>query len=150
MQGLSYEYKIFKSIPDDLTLGRILNLHQDIFGTADNFIHNVKSKPSLLVFTALEGENVIGYKIGYPIDHNKFYSWLGGVASKYRNQGIAAMLMEKQHQYLIENGYKLVQTKTMNKWRGMLILNIKSGFDVIETYTDEKGVHKILLEKKLY
>ncbi|CAH0346701.1 hypothetical protein BCI9360_03046 [Bacillus sp. CECT 9360] len=57
--------------------------------------------------------------------------------------------MEKQHQYLKEIGYKVVQTKTMNKWRGMLILNIKSGFNVIDTYTDEKGLHKIILEKNL-
>lgn len=37
----------------------------------------------------------------------------------------------------------------MNKWRGMLILNIKNGFDIIETYTDENGLHKIVLEKNL-
>jgi hypothetical protein len=57
--------------------------------------------------------------------------------------------MEQQHQYLKENGYHIVQTKTMNKWRSMLILNIKSGFDIIETYTNDKGVHKIILEKNL-
>ncbi|WNS77324.1 hypothetical protein RRV45_10165 [Bacillus sp. DTU_2020_1000418_1_SI_GHA_SEK_038] len=43
----------------------------------------------------------------------------------------------------------VVQTKTMNKWRNMLVLNIKNGFDVIDTYTDEKGIHKIILEKNL-
>jgi hypothetical protein len=31
----------------------------------------------------------------------------------------------------------------------MLILNIKHGFDVIGTYTDEKGEPKIILEKRL-
>ena len=31
----------------------------------------------------------------------------------------------------------------------MLILNIKNGFDVIDTYTDKKGLHKIILEKNL-
>jgi len=63
--------------------------------------------------------------------------------------GVASELMEKQHNYLIEKGYTIVQTKTMNKWRSMLILNIKSGFDVIDTYTDENGRHKIILEKIL-
>lgn len=57
--------------------------------------------------------------------------------------------MKKQHHYLRETGYKVVQTKTMNKWRGMLVLNIKSGFDVVATCTDEKGLHKIILEKHL-
>lgn len=57
--------------------------------------------------------------------------------------------MKMQHQYLKKNGYNVVQTKTMNKWRNMLVLNIKNGFDVINTYTDEKGLHKIVLEKYL-
>jgi GNAT superfamily N-acetyltransferase len=97
----------------------------------------------------MDDKKVIGYKIGYEIDRNKFYSWLGGVDSKYRKHGVATKLMEKQHQYLKGNGYNIVQTKTMNKWRSMLVLNIKNGFDVIETYTDEKGLHKIVLEKSL-
>ena len=57
--------------------------------------------------------------------------------------------MEKQHKYLIEKGYTIVQTKTMNKWRSMVVLNSKCGFDVIDTYTDEKGLHKNILEKNL-
>lgn len=57
--------------------------------------------------------------------------------------------MEKQHQYLKENFYKVVQTKTMNRWRNMLLLNIKNGFDIDETYTDDNGLHKIILEKRL-
>jgi hypothetical protein len=31
----------------------------------------------------------------------------------------------------------------------MLILNLKYGFDIIGTYTDNKGESKIILEKKL-
>lgn len=69
--------------------------------------------------------------------------------ANYRKRGIASELMKKQHQYLKESGYSVVQTKTMNKWRSMLVLNIKNGFDVIDTYIDEKGLHKIILEKKL-
>ncbi|MDQ0225912.1 hypothetical protein J2S02_002256 [Metabacillus niabensis] len=57
--------------------------------------------------------------------------------------------MEMQHQWIKENGYSYVQTKTMNKWRSMLILNIKNGFDVIDTYIDKKGLQKIVLEKRL-
>ncbi|AZV64088.1 GNAT family N-acetyltransferase [Peribacillus frigoritolerans] len=127
----------------------ILELHKDIFGTSDDLINKITSKPQLLVITAMDGKKVIGYKIGYAIDSNKFYSWLGGVETNFRKFGVASRLMEMQHQYLKENGYNVVQTKTMNKWRNMLVLNIKNGFDVIDTYTDEKGLHKIILEKKL-
>ncbi|MEK5175701.1 GNAT family N-acetyltransferase [Heyndrickxia sp. FSL W8-0496] len=146
---MKFEYFILNSIPDVDVLNGILELHKDIFGTTDDLINKMASKPQLLVITAIDGKKVIGYKIGYAIDKNKFYSWLGGVDPNYRKHGIASMLMEKQHQYLKENGYKVVQTKTMNKWRNMLILNIKNGFDVIDTYTDKKGLHKIILEKNL-
>lgn len=146
---MSFNYSIFNSLPDDDVLDGIIDLHKIIFGTTDDLINKMRSKPKLLVITAMDGTNVIGYKIGYELDNNKFYSWLGGVDTNYRKRGIASDLMEKQHQYLREIGYNIVQTKTMNKWRSMLVLNIKNGFDVIDTYIDEKGLHKIILEKKL-
>ena len=37
----------------------------------------------------------------------------------------------------------------MNKWRNILILNIKTGFDVVGTETDNNNEIKIILEKKL-
>ena len=146
---MHFDYFIIKLIPEEDVLDGILELHNVIFGTADDLINKMKSKPKLLVITAMNGTKIIGYKIGYELNNGKFYSWLGGVDTHYRKQGIASELMEIQHQYLKENGYNVVQTKTMNKWRNMLVLNIKSGFDVIDTYIDEKGLHKIILEKKL-
>lgn len=141
--------EVFDSMPENDLLKAIIELHKIIFGDSVGLVSKMKSKPQLLVLTAMDGEKVIGYKMGYAIDVNTFYSWLGGVAPDYRKNGIASMLMEKQHGYLKEKGYKVVRTKTMNKWRSMLILNIKHGFDVIETCTDEKGLLKIVLEKQL-
>ncbi|WP_409293926.1 GNAT family N-acetyltransferase [Peribacillus sp. SCS-26] len=151
-EKMDYEYFFHHSISDAniKIIEDLLRLHSDVFGTSDDLINKMLSKPGLVVLTAMEGKKVIGYKIGYAIDNNMFYSWLGGVDPSYRTQGIASRLMEKQHHYLREQGYSIVQTKTMNKWRGMLILNIKSGFNIISTYTNEKGLHKIVLEKNLF
>lgn len=146
---MSFDYFIFHSMPDGDILDGIIELHKVIFGTTEDLINKMKSKQQLLVITAMDGKKVIGYKMGYEIDDIKFYSWLGGVDPIYRNLGIASTLMDKQHQYLKGKGYYVVQTKTMNKWRSMLVLNIKNGFDVIDTYTDENGLHKIILEKNL-
>ncbi|MEK4084851.1 hypothetical protein SAMN04487786_2141 [Paenisporosarcina quisquiliarum] len=146
---MKIDYLIFDSLPNRLLLDRIVELHTDIFGTSDDLTNKMANKPGLLVIAAMSGAKVIGYKIGYAIDDAKFYSWLGGVATNFREFGIGSTIMEKQHNYLREKGYSLVQTKTMNRWRSMLVLNIKNGFDVIETYTDEKGLHKIILEKSL-
>ncbi|WP_226535803.1 GNAT family N-acetyltransferase [Fictibacillus halophilus] len=143
------KYVIFESIPEKVILDEILDLHNRIFGESDDVVKKMKGKSRLLVNVALNNSQVIGYKVGYELDKRKFYSWLGGVDTRFRGHGVASKLMEQQHQYLRENGYRIVQTKTMNKWRSMLILNIKSGFDIIETYTNKKGLHKIILEKNL-
>ena len=141
---MNYEFNIYHSVPSADILNGIQKLHKTIFGSPDDLINKMAAKPNLLIISAMDTEKVIGYKIGYEINTYTFYSWLGGVDPAYRNQGIASSLMEKQHQFLKDNGYRVVQTKTMNKWRNMLVLNIKNGFDIKSTYTDEKG-----LEKKL-
>lgn len=143
-------YQVYESIPNSQVVDRIIQLHSRIFGKKDDLNTKMARKPQILIITAVEGNKVIGYKIGYEIDKDIFYSWLGGVDTNHRKNGIASTLMEKQHEYLRNKGYKTVRTKTMNTWRYMLILNIKFGFDVIETYTDKKGLHKIILEKKLF
>ncbi len=146
---MTITYHIYDSNLDVNILDGLQALHKTIFGEADNLSCKMTSKPPLVIVTAMDGERVTGYKIGYELDNSTFYSWLGGVDPRYRNHGIASSLMKKQHDYLRETGYKVVQTKTMNKWRGMLVLNIKNGFDVVATCTDEKGLHKIILEKRL-
>jgi predicted GNAT family acetyltransferase len=135
--------------PNAELLNEVLNLHDSIFKDAATLISKAENKSKVVFNLALEDEEIIGYKIGYELEPNLFYSWLGGVDESHRNKGVASKLMDQQHLYLIEKGYEIVQTKTKNKWRGMLVLIIKSGFDVIGTYTDNEGEPKIILEKRL-
>lgn len=85
--------------------------------------------------------------IGYQDRKTRFYSWLGGVYPEYRGQGIASELVVKQHAWCRSQGYSVVRTQTKNKWRNMLILNLRHGFDVVGTYTNEHREPKIILEK---
>ena len=112
---MDIEYIYFSAIPDSKVLDGIIKLHKDIFGSVDDLIKRMESKPQLLINIALAKEKVIGYKIGYAIDHDKYYSWLGGVDANYRNYGVATSLMEQQQHFLRDNGYRSVQTKTKNK-----------------------------------
>jgi predicted GNAT superfamily acetyltransferase len=146
---LDINYSIFNSTQNNEISAGLIKLHRKIFGTSDDLIKKMSAKPKLLVIIAVAGSNVIGYKIGYELSREKFYSWLGGVDPDFRGHGIATELMHKQHKVLLDKGYRIVQTKTMNKWRNMLVLNIRNGFDVIDTHIDEKGLHKIILEKHL-
>ncbi len=155
----SYEYRQYHGVPQTDLLHRIAQLHDSIFTGNDDDgltvkIHNnarIYDLTKLLTIIALDGDQVIGYKIGFPLheDPSTFYSWLGGVDPAYRQQGIASRLMDEQHQYLREAGYRKVQTKTMNRWRSMLLLNIQYGFDIVDTVRDRRGLLKIVLEKEL-
>ncbi len=154
-----YECRKLHALLDAQLLDRIAKLHESIFSASgnDELIEKIHRNASitnineLLTIIALDGEQVIGYKIGYPLmgDQHTFYSWLGGVDATYRQQGIASMLMDAQHEYLRQAGYRKVQTKTMNRWRNMLLLNIQYGFDIVHTFTDARGLFKIVLEKEL-
>ena len=127
------------------------SLHNSIFTTqnSDAIREELSSRQQFLILVTIHDDRVVGYKIGYQDRKSKFYSWLGGVYPEYRSQGIASELMLKQHEWCKEHGYSVVRTQTKNKWRSMLILNLRHGFDVVGTYIDEKGEPKIILEKRL-
>ncbi|WP_301107406.1 GNAT family N-acetyltransferase [Sporosarcina sp.] len=143
------EYIQIDGYPNTELFEEVLHLHESIFKESESLLSKAKTKPRLLFTLAVDDGKVLGYKIGYELDSQNFYSWLGGVDGSCRQQGIASELMEQQHDYLVTKGYKTVQTKTKNIWRNTLILNLKNGFDVIGTYTDDVGEPKIILVKKL-
>lgn len=143
------EYVHYHEIPENDILIGIQELHQHVFEGAKLTIEELSEKKNILIFVAKDEERVVGFKIGYAFSEYTFYSWLGGVHSDYRGKGIALELMHQQHKLLQSLGYTKVRTISRNKRRKMLLLNIKFGFDVIETFISEKGTHKIVLEKEL-
>lgn len=139
----------FWGIPNEKTLDGILQLHNKIFANADELAKKAPLQPNILFVVAMIEDKVVGYKIGYSLSKDRYYSWYGGVHEEFRGKGIASMLLEHQHRIVKDKGYKIIETKTRNKWRDMLILNIKHGFDITETFTDDEGIHRIVLEKSL-
>lgn len=136
---------------EDLEL--ISRLESEVFKSAmgvDEYKLELRSKFGILAHIAHLDDVPCGYKIGYEQSPKKFYSWVGGVVPKFRNQGVAKALMEAQLKLVREKGYQWITTQTKNSFKEMLILNIRSGFEIV-------GVRKslgseeqaILLEKKL-
>jgi predicted GNAT superfamily acetyltransferase len=123
-----------------------------IFDDGDRFEdlqQDAAEKPGLMVLLAWEGDACVGVKMGYRRSETTFYSWLGGVLQGARGQGVARRLMLAQHEWVAHQGYGYVTTETYNRYRGMLLLNVKMGFDVVGTQTDTKGETKIMLRKPL-
>lgn len=149
-EGQILEYQEYAHVfPDPHTYQAMCWLHENIFQQDASFIKQVLSSRPFLILIAVDYDNVVGYKIGYQDRPRRFYSWFGGVDPTYRGRGIASELMRRQHLWCRQNGYQTVRTYTKNKWRDMLILNLRHGFDVIGTYTDSQGEPKIILEKRL-
>ena len=123
-----------------------------IFDDGDRFEdlqQDAAEKPGLLVLLAWEGDDCVGVKMGYRRNESTFYSWLGGVLPEARGQGVTRRLMLAQHGWLAEHGYRCVTTETYNRYREMLLLNIRMGFDVVGTQTTAAGEAKIMLRRTL-
>lgn len=57
--------------------------------------------------------------------------------------------MKSQHEWCAKSGYKKIQTRTKNRFRDMLLLNIQFGFEIIGIHDSDEGGPKIILEKKI-
>jgi GNAT superfamily N-acetyltransferase len=135
----------------DLEVGRsIQSLAQAIFSTLDIEKFKARTKKSdLVLICAMSGDEIIAFKMGYPLDDKIFYSWLGGTLPMYRKQGIGYRLMTMQHEWCRQNGYSTIRTKTMNQWRAMLILNLRNGFVITDILHGNDGKQRIVMEKTL-
>lgn len=133
----------------------ISNLEAQVFESAFHSSADIQARllnKNFLILIAEIEENPVGFKVGFEEKPDHFYSWIGGVISKFRGQGIAKNLMESQHTWLKNFGYKTVTTHTENQFKSMLILNLKFGFDVVGTLhvgDENYNRQKIVLRKSL-
>lgn len=107
-------------------------------------------KTNLVAIVAVHDGNPVAFKVGFELTMTLFYSWIGGVVPEARGHGIARRLMDQQHVIARDEGYECIRTETENRFKPMLILNLKCGFDVVGVRTSEdypKTV--IMLEKRL-
>ncbi len=138
---------------DDLLIDEIYHLECEIFDSPyskEKLKREGSKKTQLLILIAYLDGKAVGYKVGHEQSSQIFYSWIGGVLPEYRNNKIARKLMDKQHQQAFKLGYQRIRTFTENRYKAMLILNLKCGFDVIGVYkSDHDEKQTIMLEKIL-
>ena len=91
----------------------------------------LQTKSRLIAIVAYKDRKPCGYKIGYEQSAERFYSWIGGVHPDHRSKGLARDLMKRQHDEARAAGYKIVVTHTRNKFKEMLLLNIRTGFSIV-------------------
>ena len=147
----SFLYITTEGVPDISVLDHLVELYETIFDDADIvfFKKRMTEHPDLLSILVYNKEQLIGFKIGYRYDKDTFYSWIGGVKRSFRQNGIATVLAEMQEQNVKQRGYLKIRTKSMNRFKSMMVFNINNGFDIIQVYTNKKGQTKIIFEKSL-
>ena len=151
MNHQNIKIKTIQGVPMKKNMEELLTLYTTVFEDAivTFFNDRITSKEDVVSIIAYINQVPVGFKIGYRYNENTFYSWVGGVLPKYRKQGIAKQLAETQEIVVKEKGYTKLRTKSMNRFKPMLILNLKKGFDIVQVYTNEKGQQKIVFEKEV-
>ncbi len=103
----------------------------------------------LCLVAYIQGQ-AVGFKLGYALDDGVFYSWLGGVLPRFRQQGVAKQLLMAQEHWAKTQGYHVIKVKTRNCYKAMLIMLITHGYQ-IEALEEKQCLaeHRICLIKSL-
>ena len=151
MGNVNISYNIFEGDLSNNLFTELLHLYNQLFEDADLefFKTRFTTQANICSVLAFKKTQLIGFKIGYPVENNTFYSWIGGVNSEFRNIGIGKQLATLQENYAIQKGFSVLKTKSMNRFKPMMILNLKNGFSITKVYTNTKGQTKIVFEKQL-
>lgn len=121
-----------------------------VFGAFDpGYLDRLASVVDPVLVQALHGDAPIGFKLGYRRGATLFYSWLGGVDPDWRRRGIAEQLTIIQHDRLMALGYATVETRTRANNNAMIILNLRSGFEVRGFEIDAAGNPVVTQRKRL-
>ncbi len=93
---------------------------------------------------------LLGFKIGYELDENTFYSWFGGVLPIARNKGVAQAQLDIQEQWVKQQGYQQLKVKSRNLFPAMLRLLLKNGY-LIEKLEEKEDInaHRIHFLKQI-
>lgn len=112
-------------------------------------LRRLETRETIALIAYCDGEPA-GFKLGYGLEQDLFYSWLGGVLPAYRNGGIAGRLLQAQETLSRQAGYRRLQVKTRNGFPDMLRLLIKHGYHIIDFEKKSPSLaSRLLLEKTL-
>ncbi|MFK2819176.1 hypothetical protein U0L90_03540 [Flavobacteriaceae sp. LMIT009] len=144
-------YHTIEGQPSKELLDEILEVYKSIFDDykLDFFKSRIHKKEGVLIILCYNSDMLVGFKIGYRYNETTFYSWVGGVLLSYRQKGIAKQLAKLQEENVTTKRYSKMRTKSMNRFKPMMILNLKNGFNIVQVYTNDIGQTKVVFEKEL-
>mgnify|MGYP006288121221 CR=1 FL=1 len=114
-------------------------------------IINTFDRDGVLIFLAVVDEEPAGFKLGYELSADKFYSAKGGVLPEYRRQGIARALLHEMLTAVRDRGYTRFLYDTFpNKHPGMTVMGLEEGFEVVKAgYSPQYQDYRLRFEMEL-
>jgi GNAT superfamily N-acetyltransferase len=112
-------------------LGVIRTLNRTIFGE-DHIINSFDHEDLILLLAvARESGDPVGFKVGYRLSAETYYSAKGGVHPGWRRRGIARLLLHELMERAARRGYDRFAYDTFpNKHPGMTVMGLDEGFEV--------------------
>jgi GNAT superfamily N-acetyltransferase len=103
----------------------------------------------LMLLAELNGRPV-AFSTGFELKPNVFFSWLTGVLSDFRRQGIARQIHEAEVTWARDRGYQYIRMECHNAHRPILHMAIAMGFNIIGVRWDaDRSDNLIIVEKTL-
>ena len=132
-------YQCVSGMPDERFVAQLSELCDHVFGGyGPSDIGDVRwvlsRMPDVTIQVASDGEQLVGFKIGYAETQKRYYSYLGGVRESFRVRGIARQLAIHQHDWVTDHGFEGIETGATNTNVPMIRLNLSLGFRVIGSY----------------
>lgn len=103
----------------------------------------------ILSLVAVHDNELVGCKLGYSLDGDSFYSWLGGVLPDFRRLGVARQLMRFQEDWVNANGYTHLRVKSMNHYPNMLRFLISEGYQIVDLEPGSPEKLKVHFQKQI-
>ncbi|MFO6421983.1 GNAT family N-acetyltransferase [Motilimonas sp. KMU-193] len=111
--------------------------------------HSLRNRVGIICVYAYENDLLVGCKIGFSPRLGYFESWIGGVHTDYRSQGIAKKLALALQETLRGKGYRFLETVTSNDNLPMQLVNLKTGMRIVGTFQDRGNELKLKFQMEL-
>ncbi len=122
----------------------------DVAASIAEIEQRLSNKAILLQLIKVEGE-IAGFKLGYALTDNIFYSWLGGILPDFRKLGLARKLLTAQEDWAKQQGYNTIEVKTRNCFPAMLNMLIGHRYQIttMEAHAEDSNQHRLYLQKAI-
>jgi ribosomal protein S18 acetylase RimI-like enzyme len=148
--AMEIEFRLHLPPFDSNLIEDLVVLGSLVFGQSDPryVTWRLSHMPDVSAFCATSEGQLVGFKAGYAMTERKYYSWLGGVHPDFRRRGIASELMDRQHRWLVQRGYSIVETAANQENHAMAQANLRHGFSICGVRTEPQRI-QILYSKSL-